>query len=60
MFWQFHCSLCRASIGAVHSRPRNSLEKYILRFFLLRPVRCVTCGSRQYRLIFIHASERDD
>lgn len=52
MLWQFHCSWCGASIGAVRSPGRNRFEKYILPLLLMQPVRCVTCGNRQYRLVF--------
>jgi hypothetical protein len=33
-------------------------ERYLLPIFLLKPVRCVECFRRDYRLIFVPVKER--
>jgi hypothetical protein len=46
-FTEFHCYHCGSREGYV-SRPRNLLEKYGLRPFFLRPVRCGDCYRRSW------------
>jgi hypothetical protein len=42
---RFHCPDCGGS-DAYRSRRRTFLERFVLPFFLLRPVRCSKCFLR--------------
>jgi hypothetical protein len=55
--FRFHCNDC-GSETAFRSRPRTFGERYLLRMFLLQPVRCSECFRREYRLIFVPAKPR--
>lgn len=54
---KFHCSKCNGE-EAYHSRPRGFFEKYLLPFFLLKPVRCEHCYRRVYVFRSVSALER--
>jgi hypothetical protein len=53
----FQCRDCGGVIG-FRSRPRTFLERYILPFFLFRPVRCGDCFRRCYMSISVEVRER--
>jgi len=42
------------------SRRRTFLEKYLLRLFLLKPVRCADCFRRVYVPLWVHARFEKD
>jgi len=54
--FNFRCTDCGGS-EARRSRPRNSLERYILPVLLLRPVRCENCYRRTFVFIFVRSEE---
>jgi hypothetical protein len=47
-FNEFRCSRCGSDEGFV-SRPRNSLERYVLPLIGMRPARCGDCFQRCWR-----------
>jgi hypothetical protein len=53
----YRCRDCGKGVG-FRSRPRTSMERYILPLTLMQPVRCAECSRRDYRLIFTSVSER--
>jgi hypothetical protein len=54
---KYLCRDCGSEIG-FRSRRRSLMERYILPFLLLKPVRCGECFRRDYRLIFTDVSDR--
>lgn len=56
-FEEFHCRECGGQ-EAYRSRTRGFLEKYLLPFLLLQPVRCERCLHRTYTWISIPTLER--
>lgn len=56
---EFHCSDCRGK-EAYTSRRRTFLEKYVLPFLLLRPVRCANCYRRDTASVFTPARAREE
>jgi hypothetical protein len=58
-FTEFRCHNCGSREGYV-SRPRNFLEKYGLRPFFLRPVRCGDCYRRSWRPVAVPLLPRLD
>jgi len=55
---RFHCPDCGGS-DAYRSRRRTLLEKYVLPFFLLKPVRCARCFLRINASALIPVRERE-
>jgi hypothetical protein len=55
---RFQCPDCGSS-DAYRSRRRTFLEKYILPFFLLKPVRCANCFLRINASALTQARERE-
>ncbi len=55
---RFHCPDCGGS-DAYRSRRRTVLEKYVLPFFLLKPVRCANCFLRINASALIPVRERE-
>ena len=55
---RFHCPDCGGS-AAYRSRRRTFLERYVLPFFLLKPVRCVNCYLRVNASALVPARERE-
>jgi hypothetical protein len=51
------CRDCGSEVG-FRSRRRTLIERFILRLFLLMPVRCGECFRRDYRLIFTPVRDR--
>lgn len=59
-FTTFRCHHC-GSFEGYASRPRNFVEGYLLRVFLLRPARCADCYRRSWRPARVPLmSRRDD
>jgi len=56
-YLEFHCDDCGSDTG-FRSRRRSLFERYLLRIFLLQPVRCAECFRRDYRLWFVPVKER--
>ena len=56
-YLEFHCDDCGGDVG-FRSRRRTFLERYLLPFFLLQPVRCAECFRRDYRLMLVPLKER--
>jgi hypothetical protein len=54
---EFCCPDCGHQ-DAFYSRPRNFMEKYLLRVAFLRPFRCADCFRRSYWLYSTPARER--
>jgi hypothetical protein len=54
---QYQCPDCGSDEG-YRSRPRNLYEKYVLRLFLLQPVRCAECFRRSWVSMFAEVQER--
>jgi hypothetical protein len=54
----FQCKDC-GSVQGYRSRPRNSIEKYLLPALFLRPVRCADCFRRSYQPGFVLVRERE-
>ena len=54
---RFHCPDCGGS-DAYRSRRRTFLEKYVLPFFLMKPVRCANCYLRINASALTPARER--
>lgn len=53
----FQCIDCGSEVG-YRSRPRTFLEKYVLPFLFLRPVRCGDCFRRSYMPVSVEVRER--
>lgn len=53
----FECSDCGGFNGYL-SRPRNSVEKFLLPLLLHRPVRCGDCYRRSYQSLFVPVRAR--
>jgi hypothetical protein len=51
-FREFRCAHCGSDAG-YSSRPRNFLEKYLVRLLFLRTVRCGDCYRRSVRPISV-------
>jgi hypothetical protein len=56
-FHQYRCADC-GGFEAYRSRPRTFIEKHILPFMLLRPVRCANCFRRTNVSVFTPVHER--
>jgi hypothetical protein len=56
-YLEFHCDDCGSDTG-FQSRRRTFTERYLLPFFLLKPVRCAECFRRDYRLVFMPVKDR--
>jgi hypothetical protein len=55
---KYHCRDCGGS-DAYRSRRRTLIERYVLPFLLLKPVRCVKCFRKTYVSVFVAARDRD-
>ena len=53
----YHCRDCGSDVG-FRSRRRNLIERFVLPFVLLQPVRCGECFRRDYRFIFTPVRDR--
>ena len=53
----FECRDC-GGFNGYHSRPKNFRERFLLRFVLLRPVRCGDCFRRSYQSLFVPVRPR--
>jgi len=53
----YKCVDCGSEVG-FRSRRRTLIERVILPFLLMRPVRCGECFRRDYRLIFTPVHDR--
>jgi len=56
-FRPYLCRDCGSETG-FRSRRRTFTERYILRIFMLQPVRCAECFRRDYWPIFTTVEER--
>jgi hypothetical protein len=56
---RFGCKDCGSTEG-YRSRPRTFLERYMLPFVLMRPVRCGDCFRRTYEWSFVEIRERHE
>ena len=54
----YRCSDCGGSEG-FRSRRRSFVEKYLLPFLFLRPVRCAKCFRRSHASVFAGVRERE-
>ena len=63
-FWtnflqHYRCNYCGSDAGYA-SRPRNFVEKYVIRVAFLRMVRCGDCYRRSCRLMTVPLRKRRD